>query len=135
MRAIVILLLFLCQYCVAQPPKNVTTIIVKNVDYKKVANALLDKGYFIDRGDSELGTIITKERRLSNMAAHILIHARIIDSTAHITGEIKSMFTLFDTPPTYHKILNKGMKGSDMKMAFNEMNEIGLLLSKNPEYK
>ena len=71
------------------PPKA-KTIVVKGVTFTEVLNALLDKGYGIEKKDTDLQTARTeaiKYPRYWNGAYKI--NVRVKDSTAYFTGIYK----------------------------------------------
>lgn len=77
------------------------TIIVKNVSFLQVCNALLDSGYTIESKDNDLMTATTGQRQYPKYwNAVYTVKIRIKDSCAYITG-------LFTAPPKGGLFLNE----------------------------
>lgn len=126
MKVFFALLLFLPVASLSQePPKNATGITVAGTDLLTVANALLDKGFKIDKKDNELGTLKTEERGYENNIWYLVIDVRVKDSIAHITGQVKVMVSpVGNTRRVYEPVIYKGMKKAPYKLAFAEMEEV-----------
>lgn len=117
------------------PPKNATGISVTGADLLSVANALLDKGFKIDKKDNELGTLKTEERGYENNMWYLVIDVRVKDSTAYITGQIKVMVSpMGNTRRLYEPVIYRGMKNAPYKLAFAEMDSVAHALSANVNY-
>ncbi|MFZ1785378.1 MAG: hypothetical protein WAU23_09235 [Ferruginibacter sp.] len=68
-------------------PKDVNVIIVKDVGFLEVCNALLDSGYTISKKDNELQTVSTESKAYPKLwNATYKINIRVKDSTAYISG-------------------------------------------------
>lgn len=138
-----IIALLLPSISVAQEiPKHTNAISVKSVSFNDIALALTEAGYFIDKKDSALGTIITLPKqniRVSSNNGNVIIQVRIKDSTAIITGqynwnvEAKTGFLNNDFR-TYETIEKRGMKGSLFLQAFNRLNDFALSFKKEVTY-
>lgn len=124
-------------------PKHTNTIIVKQIGFNEISMALVDAGYFIDKRDSSLGTIITIPRhglRVNSIDGNVIIRIRVKDSTAFITGMynmdivLKARLTDYDFRD-YEKIEKRGMKGSAYMQAFDKLNGFALSLQKETTYQ
>lgn len=80
--------LFLFVYLpVFSQQKGDKTIIVKGVSFMEVCTNLLDKGYSIDKKDTELQTVKTEEKQYPKFwNAKYRINVRVKDSVAYISG-------------------------------------------------
>jgi len=68
-------------------PADVNTIVVKNVTFTEICNALLDSGYTIERKDSELQTARTEARQYPKYwNATYKVNVRVKDSAAYISA-------------------------------------------------
>jgi hypothetical protein len=116
----------------AQPPKRASKIIVAPSDtsvlLNRIALALIDKGFEIDRKDSELKTVTTKERSMQKGAAQTKIQAHINDTAVIFTSTLCVQLELNISgtiiKPTFDPVTYSGMKGSYMREAWNELEEI-----------
>lgn len=115
-----------------EPPKKANKIIVLKDStselLNKVALVLLDQGFEIDRKDSELRTITTKERSMPKGAAQTKIQARINDTAIVFTSTlcVQLEYNVLGTTikPTFDPVTYSGIKGSYMRVAWNELDEI-----------
>ncbi len=77
-------------------PKNSKLVIVKNSDFTKVCNAVLDAGLEIEKKDADLKTIETKFNDRISTEWEPVISIRIKDSLTIITPKIWStVFRMF----------------------------------------
>lgn len=114
------------------PPKKSSKIIVVPNDsaglLNRIALAFLDKGFEIDRKDAELRTVTTKERSMPKGTAQTRIQARIIDTAIVFTSTlcVQLEMNLYGTTikPTFDPVTYSGIKGSYMRVAWNELDEI-----------
>lgn len=68
-------------------PADANTIVVKNVTFTEICNALLDSGYVIDKKDSELQTVRTEARQYPKYwNATYKVNVRVKDSAAYISA-------------------------------------------------
>ena len=134
------LLFLLLSFISSAQPKKANTIIVKGVQFKEVANALLDAGYEIAKSDSSLGTIKTEYKLGTGELKYVKvsIFVRIKDSVATITGKwyntivmnaFASKFTTEDNESLIVQNTNGGYK-----LCFQEMNKLALSFNKPVEY-
>jgi hypothetical protein len=80
-------LCFIITNCVAQN-KGDNTILVKGVTFDQVVNALLDKGYKIDKLDKDFKTVKTEYCECRPKYSYqILLNVRVKDSVAAISGK------------------------------------------------
>ncbi len=87
MKYIFILLLIFPFFCGAQNiPSSVNTILVKDLKFIDVCNALLDSGYTIEKKDNDLQTVETALRPYPKYwNATYIIHVRVKDSTTYFS--------------------------------------------------
>ena len=72
---------------------DANTIIVKNVGFNQVCNALLDSGYKIEKKDADLQTVRTEAKQYPKYwNATYTVDIRVKDSTAFITAKSHSTF-------------------------------------------
>ncbi len=85
--------LFLFVYLpVFSQQKGDKTIIVKGVSFMEVCTNLLDKGYSIDKKDTELQTVKTEETQYPKFwNAKYRINVRVKDSVAYISGTFEDV--------------------------------------------
>lgn len=115
-----------------EPPKKSSKIIVVPADsttlLNRIALVLLDKGFEIDRKDTELRTVTTKERSMPKGSAQTKIQARIIDTaiifTSTLCVQIEMNLYGVTAKPTFDPVTYSGIKGSYMRVAWNELDEI-----------
>ncbi len=70
---------------------NANVIIVKNVGFNEICNALLDSGYSIEKKDQELQTVRTEPKNYPKYwNATYVINVRVKDSIAYISAISKS---------------------------------------------
>jgi hypothetical protein len=118
-----------------EAPKGSNMIIAKGVSFKTTVDKVFDLGFFIDRQDSTIGTIITTAKEFENGVWYFILQIRIKDSVAYISGQVKYLITISGLPPEYGPVINKGMKGSAYRVAFGKMDELAKSLSKDVSYK
>jgi DNA-directed RNA polymerase subunit RPC12/RpoP len=106
--------------------KHANIIKITGIDYLTVANALLDKGYTIEKSDKELGTIRTdKKYACPDCSVMVIFDIRIKDSVATFKGKwINGGIT--------ESISNE--KWPAPRYAFNAMNDLAKALGKPIEY-
>lgn len=121
--------------------KGDNTIVVKNVGFVEMCNALLDAGYVIEKKDVDLQTVKTefKEGAGKNKWMKLLLIARIKDSTAIITGHwYNSMFPGNKVLGKEFNIENSTDKIEytigNPKNCFKEMNVFALSFGKEVSY-
>lgn len=128
MKTLFFICLFLvCTLCHAQEKKD-TKIIVTVTDtsslFNRVITGLFEKGFTIVQKDRDLGLIATEERPIKNSAS-IKLKAQIKDSTISFFGEVANDVTIslggVKMERTFERIYYGGMKGSDLRNAWNEM--------------
>lgn len=117
----------------SQAPKGANLILVSGVGYDQVLNALLDKGYFIRKKDTELFTASTEPRRLKN-GSNYVIRVRIKDSTAYLSGEVFTEYVHF-ADEKYVPAVNKGLGGNPEKETFKKVNEFAVSLRGTVDYR
>jgi hypothetical protein len=122
----------------AQPFKKANTIVIHTTDstglaYKKIAQAILEAGYTIDRADKELGFINTKAKTLAKSGTQNTVQANIKRVGAETLVELRGAFSMpamaamyavmaGDTPTQY-----RGMKGSPIMSSWDEMMRVATL--------
>jgi hypothetical protein len=121
--------------CLGQntPPKKSSKIIVLTKDslstlFDKLVVTLFDKGFTIDNKDERLKIISTKERPMPKGNMLTKIQARINDTAIVFTSTMALGFEMkiLDTKmeQTYDPVTYSGLKGSYMRVAWNELEEI-----------
>lgn len=127
----------------SQPPRKSSKIIVLVTDstnnlFDKVILTLFDKGFTIDNKDERLKIISTKERPMKKGNFLTKIQARINDtaivftSTMALGFQMKILGTTMEQ--TYDPVTYSGLKGSYMRIAWNELEEIARLFGDNIVY-
>lgn len=125
-----------------EPPRKSSRIIVAPIDstglLNRIALALLDKGFEIDKKDSELRTVTTKERSMPKGAAQTRIQARIVDTAIVFTSTlcVQIEMNVYGTSikPTFDPVTYSGIKGSYMRVAWNELDEIAKMFGEKIIY-
>ena len=114
----------------SQPPKKASKIIVlvkdsANTVFDRVILALFDQGFTIDNKDERLKIISTKERPMKKLNCLTKIQARVNDtaivftSTMALGFQMKILGTTMEQ--TYDPVTYSGMKGSSMRVAWDEL--------------
>lgn len=124
-------------YCQTIPP-NANTIIVKNISFMQICNALLDAGYTIEKKDNELQTARTEPKAYPKYwNGKYRINVRVVDSVAFLSGT----FTLgggelFKDDPIYHHTNKKGKPypKSGIGYPFILLNDFAKSLKREIEY-
>jgi len=126
----------------SQAPKQANQIIVESVSYNQVLSTLTDNGYYVDKKFDDLQTVYTVKRQVDegaiklfeNSAAKftdVIFYIRVKDSVAYITGKFEIETTKeFGLLP----IVNRGMKGSAYRVAWDAMNNIAESLKGKIDY-
>jgi len=98
-------------YC-QNAPKNAKTIVIKNVSFLQVCNALLDSGYTIEKKDNDLQTAKTELREYDKYwNAYYSINIRVKDSIVYISGLLTGPGKtggLFKDEPITNQVNKKG---------------------------
>lgn len=143
MRLPLLLIAFIFAFPVAafcqNAPKGANTIIVAST-FNEACIKLLDAGYFIDKKDSTLGTIVSSPKYIKKVDGNIIIQVRIKDSLAYISGLLNQNIAYNGRYGTvdfkeYSAIENKGMKNSPAKQFFNAMEDFAKSFNKRVDYK
>lgn len=134
------LLLFCPFLSIAQPPKGATTIIIKGASFSECVSQLIVKGFIIDRLDSTYKVISTKPKLAKKSASDISLQLSEKDSSLFITGIMNPKITvntgLFSQGgASAVPIQFKGMKGSEMKLCWNAMEDFAKSFEKEVEYR
>lgn len=126
-------------FAVAQP-KKANQIFVHNEksasdNYTDAITYLIDNAIDIKSHDKDLGLIRTEPFSKSNIALTLYC----ADSTIRVTGVFKTGMELnwgsVTTTDDPEPIVNRGMKGSPYKKAFEEMDKFAKELGTNITYK
>lgn len=111
-------------FCIAQDaPKGTNKIIVKGVSYNDAAQALIAKGFALDKTDKDLQLITTVPVVFKKMASSVKLQVFIKDSSAYITGFFKLQVQLMKIINDFEPIVNRGMKGSETRDTFRIMDD------------
>ena len=115
------------------PPKKASKIIVLTKDTSsamldKITLTLFDKGFAIDNKDDRLKLITTKERSMPKGLAQTKIQAHINDTSIVFTSTlcVQVELNIYGTTakPTFDPVTYSGLKGSYMRVAWNELEAI-----------
>lgn len=126
-----------------EPPKKASKIIVlakdsANTLFDKLILVLFDKGFTVDNKDEKLKIVSTKERPSKKLNILTKIQARINDTAIVFTSTMALGFDmeLFGTKmtQTYDPVTYSGMKGSAIRVAWNELEAIARLFGDNIFY-
>ena len=120
------LIIFMPMLCSGQSaPKWTNQIIVKGTDFNMLAQALISKGFMLDKTDKDLQLITTTApRTFKGLASSVKLQIYLKDSSAYITGQFKLEVKLFkNSEESFESIVNRGMKGSEYKDTFDFMDE------------
>jgi hypothetical protein len=122
--------------------KGDNTIIVKGVGFDQVCQMLLDKGFVIEKKDSDLQTVKTefKTGTGKNKWMKHLMNIRVKDSIATITGQwYNTMFlgsNLGGQQQTIETLVDETKYTSgNPRACFNEVKEFALAFGKPVEYR
>jgi hypothetical protein len=131
---IVCFLIAASPFLYGQAAKNSQIIEVKNADFSKIINTLLDQGFMMSRVDSNYKTVRTEFKvcPLENgkpSLVHISFDARIKDGVTIISGRWYSEIFKFDDPTPI-----KNSRGAE-KLAFNNMDSFARSLGEEVAYK
>jgi hypothetical protein len=121
----------------AQPPKGAKIIFVKGCTYRQAINALINQGIIIEKKDSIDQTILTAF--ISQKAYSYRLYLRVTDSATLISGQLKlnesfRFLNASSDPNTTYEIQNKGMKGSELRHAWEKMQEFANSLKGDVTY-
>jgi hypothetical protein len=138
MKYIILLLMLPC--AVFAQPKGATVIVVKHTTFPDGVRQLISKGFIIDRLDSTYKVVSTKPRLAKKSASDITLQLNERDSSLYITGVMNmkmsvnvGMFTRGGDNST--AIQFKGMKGSEMKLCWQAMDDFAKSFGREVEYK
>ena len=120
-----ILISLIPMLCLGQnAPKWTNQIKVKGTYYSTVAQALIEKGFMLDKTDKDLQLITTSPRTFKGLGSSVKLQVYIKDSSAYITGQFKLEVKLFkNSEESFEAIVNRGMKGSEYKNTFDLMDD------------
>ncbi len=140
MKMILALLLLTPFFCFSQNiPSGVNTILVKNIGFNEICNALLDSGYSIEKKDVELQTVRTETRQYPKLwNATYKVNIRVKDSVAYISATFTSPPEggLFKDEPVINHTNNKGVtfKKSIDGYIFLLLNDFALAFKRETSY-
>lgn len=141
MRNIFFIITFCCvgSLQAQEIPKKTNTIIVKGVTFNEAARQLLDQNFLIDRSDSALQYINTRQRKTNTFwICYLTMNLRVKDSSLIITGtcsdNAESTLWGVTTKTGELPVSYKGEKVGIYKIAFNDMNAFALSFNKPVEY-
>jgi hypothetical protein len=119
----------------SQAPRGANLIIIKNINYDELLNALLDKGYFIAKKDAALGIASTERRQVSKAdpSSSYLIRVRVKDSVAYISGEVNIDYATIKDE-RFAPAQNKGLKWNAQRLAFEKMEDFAGSLGREISY-
>jgi hypothetical protein len=132
-------LLFLSWTCLGQAPKKTNLIIVKGATLKEAVSGLLSSGFMIDKIDTTFGIVTTKPKAPNKSLASMIIQVVQKDTALYITGSASSNMRvnagLFSAESAAQTVSNIGMKGSDMRLCFAQMDKVAQSLGREVEYR
>jgi hypothetical protein len=138
-----LLLLFSFTTKAQEPPKKASKIIVlvkdtMNTLFDKLVVTLFDKGFAVDNKDEKLKLITTKERPMPKGNMLTKIQARINDTAIVFTSTMALGFEMkimdIKMEQTYDPVTYSGLKGSYMRVAWNELDAIARKFGDNIVY-
>lgn len=138
----ILYILLLSPALVFSQTEKANTIIIKNISFEEVANAVLDAGYRFDKKDDKYGTIKTEPLSFDGSWS-LYLDIRVKDSICYLTGygymidpgvaaHSSNIFINAWVNPS--RIENRGMKKSFDRKGFNKMNEFALSVKKEVAY-
>ena len=135
MKYLLLLLYFLPLLTFSQNLKKANLIVIPThgsveTIYKKTIVVLVQNGYKIEKSASDLRTILTSPKVLSEEEITINLDVFIVSNK-----EIQLRGNTFIPNVGVSKIENVGMKGSPAKISWEEMNKIAKLLGDDLIYK
>ena len=106
--------------------KNDSKIIVTVSDTSNLFNRVLlqlyENGYALENKDEVLKFAATKEKNLGKGATLLKVKVLVKDSTLTLTGLVGSYVQLIKTDsPVFIPVEYRGMKGSSIRIAWEEM--------------
>lgn len=116
-----------------QPPKKASKIIVlvkdtSNILFDKIVVTLFDQGFPIETKDERLKIVSTKERPMKKGNFLTKIQVRINDTAIVFTSTMALGFEMeilgSKMEQTYDPVTYSGLKGSYMRVAWNELDAI-----------
>jgi len=122
-------------------PNGANIIVIKDVGFIEVCNALLDSGYNISKKDNELHTVSTESKEYKKLwNASYKINIRIKDSVAYVSGTVTSPPNgsgLFVNEPVFNHTSAKGktFPKSLYGYAFNILNNFALGFRREVSYE
>lgn len=125
------------------PVKGTKRIIITTQDsasmnYKRTLLQLLESGLSIDAKDSDLFTIRTQVSALRKTSGSYFLNIYCRNNQIIVSGKVKLGFDIdfggVKTVDDFTDIVNKGMKGSIQKIAFDTMNELSLKIGSEISY-
>jgi hypothetical protein len=122
----------------SQPFKKANAVVITTPDsldtaYKKIAQAILEAGYTIDRADKELHFINTKARPIARMGLQESLQASLKPgaggSVILLSGTFASpsMAAMSPLMAGDSKVEYKGMKGSPIMACWEELQRVARL--------
>lgn len=119
-------------------PRDVNTILISDISFNEVCEALLDANYFIEKKDNELKTVRTEAKNYPKYwNAKYTINIRVKDSIAYISGTFTAAEgQLYKDEPIFNMTNKKGetLEKSLIGYPFLLLNEFALGLKKVISY-
>jgi len=123
-----------------EPKKGDAKIIVIPSDtanlFKRVVLALLEKGYTIESKDEQLKYIASSEMALGSRSIkiRILIKDSIIIFSGQVANNVSFSLGSAKTERVFYNIYYGGMKGSDLRIAWKELDNFARHFGTNISY-
>lgn len=114
--------------------KNAAKIIVTPSDtarlFDKLVNLLYTEDYTVKVEEPKHGVIVTDTKILKQYLNPVIrLKLVVADGKVIVTGEINSnLKTAYGSEPTFEPVVNRGMKGSVYRVAWNEMDRVARLI-------
>jgi len=132
--ALYLLFLPLLTFAQESPSKGVNRIVVGNTNtafenYKLIIPVLLDAGYQIEKRDDEYRTVQTQYRLIKGKAVNVQFNFIAKDSAIIVSGtSISTVGISTYSANLPYQIEYRGMKGSEIRNAFEAMNGVAAKL-------
>lgn len=121
-----------------QAPKKANTIVAQSVSLKDCVAALVAGGYQIEKIDTVFNLVLTKPKAIRKTNATIVLQVSGKDDDLLITGTMDPNTEVngggFSFKGSASRVENIGMKGSDAKLAFEEMDRFAKSLDAELKY-
>lgn len=120
----------------AQNKKDNTIVVAENISIAKIKSILFSQAYIVEsNSDTSFMTTQGKELKKSSISLKILIAKS--DSTTYLKALLKPTYSIsiggIESQAEYSELYYGGMKGSDLRKGWEELERIASLLSSKPK--